>query len=117
MSEISLSKIKKGRVQLPHFVLVYGVDGVGKTTFAAEAPDCVFIGTEAGYGLLDVARFPTPRNFSEVLATVQLLINEKHEYKTLALDSLDWMEPLVHAHVSQKNGWNSIEDPGYGKGY
>jgi hypothetical protein len=116
-SAISLAQVKKGRVLLPHFVLIYGVDGVGKTTFAAEAPNPVFIGTEMGFGQLDVARFPTPKNFQEVLATIQLLLNEKHDYKTLVIDSLDWLEPLVFAHVCAKHGWKSIEDPGYGKGY
>lgn len=114
---VSLAQVKRGRVRNPHFVLVYGVDGVGKTTFAAEAPSSVFLGTEMGFGQLDVARFPSPKNFQEVLATVQLLITEKHDYETLNIDSLDWLEPLVHAHVCAKNGWKSIEDPGYGKGY
>jgi hypothetical protein len=116
-SAISLAQVKKGRVLLPHFVLIYGVDGVGKTTFAAEAPNPVFIGTEMGFGQLDVARFPTPKNFQEVLATVQLLLNEKHDYKTLAIDSLDWLETLVFKHICDKQGWKSLEDPGYGKGY
>ncbi len=116
---ISLGQIKKGRVQHPHFVLIYGVDGVGKTTFAAEAPNPVFIGTEMGFGQLDVARFPTPKNFQEVFATVQLLLNEKHDYETLAVDSLDWLEALVWKKVCEEGGVQSIEqyEKGYGKGY
>ena len=114
---VSLAQVKKGRITLPHFALLYGVDGVGKTSWAADAPKAVFIGTEQGFGQLDVARFPTPKNFQEVLATVQLLINEQHDYETLAVDSLDWLEPLVHRHACEKFGWKNIEDPGYGKGY
>lgn len=116
-SAVSLAQIKKGKIILPHFVLLYGVDGVGKTTFAADSPNPVFIGPEQGFGQLDVARFPSPKTFQEILATVQLLLNEKHDYETLAIDSLDWIEPLVFRYVCEKNGWKSIEDPGYGKGY
>jgi len=114
---VNLSTIKKGRVQLPHFVLIYGVDGVGKSTLGASAPKPVFLGTEEGFGMLEVDRFPSPTNFQEVLATCQLLMNEKHDYKTLVIDSLDWLEPLVHSYACAKQGWKSIEDPGYGKGY
>lgn len=116
-SAVSLAQIKTGRINLPHFILLYGVDGVGKTSMAAEAPDPVFLGTENGFGRLDVARFPAPKSFQEVLAFVQLLINENHKYKTLVVDSLDWMEPLVFQRICEKNGWKNIEEPGYGKGY
>lgn len=114
---IKLDQIKRGRVRLPHFTLLYGVDGVGKTTFGAEAPKPVFICAEQGLGTLDVARFPVPKDLDEVMAMVQLLIDEKHDHETLVVDSLDWLEPIVHATVCKKNNWASVEAPGYGKGY
>ena len=45
------------------------------------------------------------------------LIDEDHDFQTVYLDSLDWLEPLVHAHVCAANNWANIEAPGYGKGY
>jgi hypothetical protein len=112
-----LSQVKKGKIQLPALVIVYGVDGVGKSTFAASAPSPIFVGTEKGTASLDVARFPTPKSFKEVLTAIDELTKEKHDYKTLAIDSLDWLEPLVWEQVCIDNSWKSIEDPGYGKGY
>ncbi|MDR1190637.1 MAG: ATP-binding protein [Verrucomicrobiales bacterium] len=116
---ISLAKIQRGRVTLPHFLLIYGVDGVGKTTFGAQAPAPIFISAENGFGDLTVDRFPTPKTFAEVLAAVTLLGKERdqHQYQTLVIDSLDWLEPLAHRHACEKYGWKNIEEPGYGKGY
>ena len=40
-----------------------------------------------------------------------------HDFKTVVVDSVDWLEPLVWAKACRDNGWASIEDAGYGKGY
>jgi hypothetical protein len=45
------------------------------------------------------------------------LNTDKHEFKTLIVDSLDWLEPLIWAKACKDNNWKSIEQPGYGKGY
>lgn len=114
-----LSQVKKGKVAKPHLVLIYGPDGVGKSTFGAEAPGAIFLGTEDGTSHLDVSRFPIPKNFSEVLQALDELVTSKHEYKTLVIDSLDWMEPLVTGQVCADYNVDSIEKAagGYGKGY
>jgi len=114
-----LSKVQKGPVKRNHFVLLYGVDGVGKSTFGANAPSPIFLGPEDGLGLLDVARFPSPSTWADIKAAVSDLIHEDHEYKTLVIDSLDWIEPLVWASVCKADGVASIEqvDGGFGKGY
>jgi len=98
-------------------VVLYGPEGIGKSTFGAGAPNPIFLGTEDGTAQLDVASFPSPSKFADVLEAVASLANEEHEFKTLVLDTLDWLEPLIHAHVCKTNGKNSIEAFGYGKGY
>jgi len=51
-------------------------------------------------------------------AKLQLLaLAEQHDFATVVIDSVDWLEPLVWAKACRDNGWNSIEDAGYGKGY
>ena len=50
-------------------------------------------------------------------ATLTLLLTEDHEFKVVAIDSLDWLETLLWDHVCQKNGWADISSPAYGKGY
>lgn len=112
-----LSSIQRGRVERPVRTLVYGLEGVGKTTFAASSPAPIFIGAEDGTGQLDVARFPSPSAWSDVLDAIDSLTVEKHDFKTLAVDSLDWAEPLLWDHVCQAGGKKDIEAFGYGKGY
>ena len=114
---MALSTIHKGVSVGPMRVLLYGVEGIGKTTFAASAPKCVFLGAEDGFGLLDVARFPEPRTWLDVMEAIRVLETEPHEFQTLALDTIDWLEPLCWAQVCTDGGKATIEDFGYGKGY
>ena len=99
--------------------LVYGKDGLGKSTFASQAPAPIFVGPEVAQGTknLDVARAPHPANFSEVIAQIDELATARHEFQTLVFESLDWFEPMVWQHVCDQQKWANIEAPGYGKGY
>ncbi|MCS6901519.1 MAG: MAPEG family protein, partial [Myxococcales bacterium] len=76
----------------PLRVVLYGVEGVGKSTFASQAPDPIFLCAEEGAVGLDVARFPTAHTWIEVLEAIRVLTHEEHPYKTLVIDSLDWLE-------------------------
>lgn len=116
-SRMTLSNLVKGPQETPSRIVLYGVEGVGKSTFAANAPSPIFIGAEDGTSQLDVARFPQPETWSEILEAVRTLTNEGHDFRTLVLDTLDWAEPLCWDHVCQKGGKAAIEDFGYGKGY
>lgn len=115
----AFSQIKKGRVQRPHLVLLYGVDGVGKTTFGAQSTNPIFLGPEDGSSAFDVARFPSPKSWQELLGNLADLAREKHEFKTLVIDSIDWCEPLLHDAICAAHNVKSIElaAGGYGKGY
>ena len=78
----------------------------------------VFLLTEDGLGTLDVPHFPLARTFDEVMQALAFLYTEEHAFRTLVVDHIvDWLEPLVHSRVCKDQGWNSIEDAGYGKGY
>jgi hypothetical protein len=112
-----LSQIKKGKVRKPHLILIYGPDKVGKSTFGANAPNPVFLGAEDGSSNLDVARLPQPQTYDDVLAAIHELASEKHEFETLVIDSLDWIEPLVFEKLCREAGKDTIEDFGYGSGY
>jgi hypothetical protein len=116
-SRMSLGALVKGKIQQPTRVVLYGVEGIGKSTFGANAPSPIFIGAEDGTSQLDVTRFPAPESWQEVLDAVRVLANDEHEYKTLVLDTLDWAEPLLWAHICQRDKQESIEAYGYGKGY
>jgi hypothetical protein len=114
---ISLASLNRASAPKPPRILIHGVHGVGKTTFAAGACDPVFILTEDGLGTLDVPHFPLARTFDEVMQALASLYTEDHVFRTLVVDSADWLEPLIHIKVCQDQGCSSIEDLGYGKGY
>ena len=123
-TRMKLANIVSGPITKPPRILLYGVDGIGKTTFAASAPAPVFVGTEDGTAALPVPRFPEPRSWCDAIAAVDELADDlTHQYKTVAIDTLDWLEPLCWEHVCfgkrTKEGKpvESIEDIPYGKGY
>lgn len=111
-----LSLVTKGKVVEPIFGIVYGDEGVGKTTLGAGLPDVIFAGPEAAKRF-NVARLPTPSSYHDLLAQIKELITEDHPYKSLCLDSLDWIELLLHDTVKKDQRQSSIEDcfGGYGK--
>lgn len=117
-----LSTIRKNQ-QLPSRLVIYGVPGIGKTTLASRFPSPIFLPVEDGLGQLDVAAFPRPQSYDDVVQAISTLITEKHDYRTLVIDSLDKLEPLIWDHVcatvpNDKGGKvERIEQFGYGKGY
>ncbi|MFG6500175.1 AAA family ATPase [Sulfitobacter sp. 1A15106] len=115
---ISLSSLKKVRSIDPPRVLVYGPPGTGKTSIAAEFPRPVFIQTEDGTpGDLELDSFGLMEDHNGVMQALGALAQEEHDFKTLVVDTLDSLEPLIQQAVCDENGWASIEDPGFGKGY
>jgi hypothetical protein len=114
---ISLASLKQTTSLTPPRMLIHGVAGVGKTTYAASSDRPVIIATEEGLGTLDVPHFPLARSFAEVMEPLYALYNEPHDFGTVVIDSVDWLEPLIWRRVCDDNKWGSIEEPGYGKGY
>lgn len=114
-----IKQITKGIKPRPHFIGLYGPGGVGKSTFGADAPKPVFLGTDDGVATMDVASFPIPKTWQEVKAAVSDLQFEDHEFETLVIDTVNGLEPLVWAHVCKEARVESIEDVdgGFGKGY
>jgi hypothetical protein len=116
-SRMSLNNVTRGRQDKPLRVILYGVEGCGKSTFASQAPSPIYLCSEDGTSRLDVARFPPPRAWSDVMEAVRVLTHEEHTFKTLVIDTLDWLEPLCWEAVCQAHNKRNIEELGYGKGY
>jgi hypothetical protein len=114
----SIQQIKRTRFDMPPRTVLYGPHKIGKSTFASCAPAPVFIQTEDGLDAIDAEAFPLCKSWEDVLAAVTALYQEKHDFKTVVLDSGDWAEKLLHEHVSrEKADGKGIEAIGYGKGY
>ncbi len=114
-----LDRVEHGPQSLPPRLLLYGTEGIGKSTYGASAPAPVFVQTEDGLGEIGCARFPLARSFDEVLAALEELRTGGHEFQTVVIDSLDWAERLAWDGICRKYGVDSIEKAagGYGKGY
>ena len=106
-----------GKVLKPQRVVIYGPEGIGKSTLAATFPEPVFLDTEGGTIHLDVTRFPKPDNWDAVLVFIAQLSQSEHSFRTLVIDTVDWLERLLIQHICQKSHKDGIEDFGYGKGY
>ena len=114
-----LQQIHSGRRHCPPRFLIYGTEGIGKSTTASQAPKPIFIQTEDGLGQIECDSFPLARSFGDVIAAMSALHAEKHDYQTVVIDSLDWLERLIWDVLCEQYGVSSIEkvDGGYAKGY
>jgi len=110
-------KISNGRIDRAIKTVVYGSEGIGKSTFASKFPDPLFIDTEGGTAQMDVRRVEKPETWEELLSIVEEVAATPEICRTLVVDTADWAEQLCVAHVCQKYKQNSIESFGYGKGY
>lgn len=116
-SRMNLAALVKGKQARPVRVTLYGVEGIGKSTFAAASPSPIFLGAEDGTSHLDVIRFPMPQTWDEVIEAIRTLETEPHDFKTLVIDTLDWAEPMLWAFICKRDGVKDIEAYGFGKGY
>ena len=113
----NLQSIQRTKRMRAPKVVIAGPGKIGKTTFAAMAPNAIGILTEDGADAVDASAFPLCQSLDDVYSAIATLYNEDHQFETVFIDSLDWLEPLLHAYVCKANKWDHIEAPGYGKGY
>ena len=100
----------------PQKILLYGVQGLGKTKFATTFEAPILIPAEDGAGAMDCPAFPLLTSYSDMVAAINALHGE-HQFKTVVIDTMDWLEPLVWAETCRLASQTNIEDFGYGKGY
>lgn len=110
-------KITRGKIPGAKKIVIYGPEGVGKSTFASKFPDAVFIDTEGSTKDMDVARLPRPSSWQMLLEEVQFIKTSPEECKTLVIDTIDWAEQLCIEHICASYKKTGIEDFGYGNGY
>lgn len=109
-------KIKKGTVAGAKKVVLYGPEGIGKSTFASHFPDPVFIDTEGSTNALDVARFDEDfSNWDKILEAADYALANP-EMKTLVIDTTDWAEQACIGSLNKKHETDNILTMDYGKG-
>jgi len=110
-------EISSGRIAKPLKMVVYGPEGIGKSTFAAQAPGALFIDTEGSTVHMDVRRLPTPQSWTMLLQEVDYVRRTPGICQTLVIDTVDWAERMARDHVCSTHSVKGLEDFGYGKGY
>jgi len=129
---MDLTKITRGRIESPPRVLVYSPPKIGKTAFAAGIPGVVFLAAEQGTQEFDVSRVPPIRKcegtgskhacgWSDVRGWLETFASSPHDFRALAIDTLDWLEAVLFSHLVaiDPKGRTSIVEAhgGYGKAY
>ncbi len=118
---MTVAAITRSTTRQPPRLVVYGVEGIGKSTFASQADRPVFLGPEDGTPHLEVDRFPVPEDMTwpDVLDAIDDLIKSETPFRTFVVDTVDWIEPMIWATVCQRCGAPTIEEVGGGfqKGY
>lgn len=116
---ITMDSITATRHATPPRFLVHGQEKVGKSTFFAGAPKPIFIRTEDGLNGIDAQAFPLAESLQDVEHALGLLLTQEHDFKTVVIDSADWLEKLIFQRVCDDDNVDSIgfAAGGYGKGY
>jgi hypothetical protein len=114
-----LSLITKQRRRRPFFGVLYGPPGVGKSTFASEAPAPIFIPCERGLDQITISKFPTPATLAEFGSYMKAIDEEPNDFQTVVIDTADALELLIFDAVCKEGKVDAIEDYGGGwqKGY
>lgn len=112
---LDLTALTKVKTFSPPRLIVYGPEGVGKTTFASQAPDVIFMAVEKGLDGISAYQNQV-QSWEDVLTMLTALHDQEHNFRTLAVDSLDWLEELIYTKICQVHKVGSIGDVPYGRG-
>lgn len=100
---INLGSIQRGKNLRPPRIFLYSTHGIGKSTFASQAPEPIFICAEDGLDALDVAHFPIATSSADVMEMLQTLYTEDHQYQTVVLDTADWLEATLIKEIESEH--------------
>lgn len=109
--------ITRGRMKKALKIVLYGPEGIGKSTLAAQFPGAVFIDTEDSTAHMDVARFDKPSSWEMLKQQADWVRQNPKEVGTLVIDTADWAEQMEIEDLCRKKGWDGLEGAGYGKGF
>ena len=111
-----LSSVIKGKLLKPRRTLLYGVQGCGKSSFAAKWPNAFFIDVERGTSDLTVNRIDAFKDGAKAWDTLVALLKEDHDFKTVVIDTIDWMVRMLEQALATKHGKETLADFDFGKG-
>ena len=110
-------KITKGKRARAQKVVIYGTEGIGKSSLASQFPEPLFIDTEGSTDNMDVARLDKPTSWIMLNNQIAFIKANPTVCKTLVIDTIDWAESLCVDNLCAMHDKKGIEDFGYGNGY
>ena len=110
-------KITKGKRARAQKVVIYGTEGIGKSSLASQFPEPLFIDTEGSTDNMDVVRLDKPTSWIMLNNQIAFIKVNPTVCKTLVIDTIDWAESLCVDNLCAMHGKKGIEDFGYGNGY
>lgn len=97
--------------------LIYGVEGVGKSTLASKFPKPIFLDTEGSTDKYNfVERYPKPTSIAMLVDECNDIV-ANGEYQTIVIDTFDKVEQMISEELCAANNKQSLEEFGYGAGY
>lgn len=114
---VLIMNISSGKIKTAQKVTIYGPEGIGKTLFAANFPDPLFIDTEGSTKNYNIKRFEDKPTSWEMLKQQVAYVKQNKPCKTLVIDTIDWAEQLCIDFICSSHDKKGIEDFGYGNGY
>ena len=112
-----MKKYLSSEKSTPPKILIHADHGLGKSSLGASALDPIFIQTEDGLSNIDTQAFPLCESYDQFMDQLHQVYAEEHGFKTLCIDSLDWLEKIINKDICAKHNKESISDFGYGAGY
>jgi len=110
-------QVISGKVEKAKKVVLYGPEGIGKSSLAAQFPRPIFIDTEGSTTEMNVDRLPKPTSWEMLNQQVTWVKQQGSRFGTLVTDTIDWAEMLCVEAICARHGKKGIEDFGYGNGY
>lgn len=110
-------KITRGVIARPQKVVLYGPEGIGKSTFASRFPAPLFLDVEGSTSQLDVARVGHIQSWQALTDLVKEFNQSRGDFQTIVIDTADWAERLCIRYICERDRKAGIEDYGYGAGY
>ncbi len=101
--------IRQGKENVCRKVIVYGESKIGKSTIAAAAPDSLLIALEDRVRHIETSKTEILKSFEEVMEVFEYLLSGT-QYRNIIIDSIDWLQPLIHDSICKKKGFKSLHD-------
>lgn len=116
---MSLTPHKVSKDLTGYITYIFGAAKVGKTSLAAQAPDCLLLACERGYNTIggiyaqDITSWSDMRKVYRELKKPEV----RERFKVLIVDTVDLAAKYCTKYICSQNGIQELSELGYGKGY